>query len=161
MDQSTSLKNAGLKATVPRLRILDLLRASEQRHLSADEIYRRLALDDGVEIGIATIYRALTQLERAGLVSRIVFDASRAVFELNQGQHHDHLVCVGCGRVEEFYDASIEQLQHTLASDRGFDLQDHRHALFGLCPSCKPTGSPASTVQSPFTSTDGTTDGEP
>lgn len=138
MDQSASLKNAGLKATAPRLRILDLLRASEQRHLSADEIYRRLAMDNAVEIGIATIYRALAQLERAGLVRRTVFEASRAVFELDEGHHHDHLVCVRCGRVEEFYDAGIEQLQHQLASERGYDLQDHRHALFGLCPSCKP-----------------------
>jgi Fur family ferric uptake transcriptional regulator len=132
MNSSEELKSSGLKATLPRLRILKLFETAALRHMSADDIYR-LLMQDGVDIGLATVYRVLTQFEQAGLLKRHHFEGGKAVFELNQGGHHDHLVCVQCGRVEEFYDPEIERRQQRIAKDRGFALQDHALALYANC----------------------------
>jgi Fur family ferric uptake transcriptional regulator len=126
------LKNMGLKATLPRLKILEIFQQGPHRHLSAEEVYRAL-LTDGTDIGLATVYRVLTQFEQAGLLKRSNFESAKAVFELNEGQHHDHLVCLQCGRVEEFYDTQIEERQQQVARERGFTLQDHALALYGNC----------------------------
>lgn len=134
--ESTDLKKAGLKVTLPRLKILEILEASEQRHHSAEDIYRAL-LDGGEDIGMATVYRVLTQFEQAGLVTRHNFEEGRSVFELDDGGHHDHMVCVSCGKVEEFLDETIERRQHEIAKERGFELQDHSLNLFGRCKDCQ------------------------
>jgi len=136
--QAEELKTSGLKATLPRLRILAVFDRSERRHLSAEDVYRQL-LNDGSDIGLATVYRVLTQFEQAGLLLRSQFDNDRAVFELNQGEHHDHLVCLRCGKVEEFCDPAIEQLQQRIAAERGFELREHALSLYGLCsdPACQ------------------------
>lgn len=131
-DNSQNLKSIGLKATYPRLRILDLFQHSETRHLTAEDVYR-LLIADGMDIGLATVYRVLTQFEQAGLLKRSNFESGKAVFELNEGQHHDHLICLQCGRVEEFYDPEIEKRQQKIAKDRGFVLQDHALSLYGIC----------------------------
>ncbi|HUD27055.1 MAG TPA: ferric iron uptake transcriptional regulator [Burkholderiaceae bacterium] len=133
----TDLKDSGLKATAPRLKILEIFqkRSNEgesTRHLSAEDVYRSLVAEH-VDVGLATVYRVLTQFEQAGLLVRRHFEAGRAVFELNEGPHHDHLVCLTCGRVEEFVDPEIEQRQKAIAAERGFDLQDHSLALYGVC----------------------------
>ncbi|KPV41659.1 Fur family transcriptional regulator [Thiohalorhabdus denitrificans] len=136
MSRETSdLKQAGLKATRPRLMILQLLEDSEERHLTAEGVYRSL-LDAGEEVGLATVYRVLTQFEQAGLVKRHHFDGERAFFELDENKHHDHMVCVRCGRVEEFYNEQIERLQQEVAKEHGFRLTDHRMELYGLCADC-------------------------
>jgi len=138
---SVELKVSGLKATAPRIKILEIFqrRVNEggDRHLSAEDVYRLLSADR-LEVGLATVYRVLTQFEHAGLLSRRNFEAGRAVFELNEGAHHDHLVCVNCGRVEEFVDADIEERQRRIAAARGFDLQEHALSLYGVCrkPDC-------------------------
>ncbi len=126
------LKSMGLKATGPRLRILRLFEQSEKRHLTADEVYR-LLLKDNEDIGLATVYRVLTQFEQAGLLLRHHFDNDKAVYELNQGGHHDHLLCLQCGRVEEFYDAEIEKRQRRIAEQRGFRLHEHSLHLYVDC----------------------------
>ncbi|SPJ16587.1 DNA-binding transcriptional dual regulator of siderophore biosynthesis and transport [Burkholderiales bacterium] len=130
------LKVSGLKATAPRLKILEIFQRhagqAEPRHLSAEDVYRLLSADH-LDVGLATVYRVLTQFEQAGLLSRRHFEAGRAVFELNEGSHHDHLVCVNCGHVEEFVDAEIEERQRHVASERGFDLQEHALSLYGVC----------------------------
>lgn len=133
-DQS-DLKTVGLKATFPRLKILDVFRRSEQRHLSAEDVYR-LLIAENVEIGLATVYRVLTQFEQAGILSRSQFDGIKAIFELNDGDHHDHLICTHCGRVEEFSDEQIETLQHQIADGHGFELESHALVLYGRCPRC-------------------------
>ena len=133
--QHTELKNVGLKATLPRLKVLDILRSSPSRHLSAEDVYRRL-LEQGSDVGLATVYRVLSQLEAAGLLSRNVFDTGKAVFEINEGEHHDHLICLQCGQVDEFRNEAIEALQREVASTRGYQLADHRLALYGYCRSC-------------------------
>lgn len=127
----------GLKATLPRLTILEIFQRGEQRHMSAEDVYRQL-LASHIDIGLATVYRVLTQFEQAGLLARNHFDNGKAVFELNQGTHHDHLVCLVCGKVEEFYDPEIERLQQSIAKERGFELQDHALSLYGTCtkPDC-------------------------
>ena len=130
-DQS-DLKNVGLKATFPRLKILDMFRKSGERHLSAEDIYRSL-LNDKVDIGLATVYRVLTQFEQAGLLRRSQFESGKAVYELNEGDHHDHLVCLDCGRVEEFFDAQIESLQNDVAAAKGFRIADHALSLYAHC----------------------------
>jgi Fur family ferric uptake transcriptional regulator len=130
-DQS-DLKNVGLKATFPRLKILDMFRKSGERHLSAEDIYRSL-LNDKVDIGLATVYRVLTQFEQAGILSRNHFESGKAVYELNEGQHHDHMVCLDCGRVEEFYDAEIESRQQAVALAKGFVIADHALSLYAHC----------------------------
>jgi Fur family ferric uptake transcriptional regulator len=131
-DNSRNLKNIGLKATHPRLKILDLFQNSEQQHLTAEDVYRQL-IDEDMDIGLATVYRVLTQFEQAGLLERHYFETGKAVFELNKGEHHDHLVCLQCGRVEEFYDAEIERRQKLVAEERGFAIKDHALYLYADC----------------------------
>jgi len=132
MSSAQSLKDIGLKATLPRRKVLELFENSKVRHLSAEDVYRSL-VSEGIDIGLATVYRVLTQFEQAGLLSRQHFETGKAVFELNQGGHHDHLVCLQCGRVEEFYDAEIELRQSEVARKRGFELRGHSLALYADC----------------------------
>jgi Fur family transcriptional regulator, ferric uptake regulator len=132
MSTSLDLKSAGLKATLPRLKIINLFEASKVRHLTAEDVYR-LLLAEGLDIGLATVYRVLTQFEQAGLLVRHHFESGKAVFELNQGTHHDHLVCMQCGRVEEFYDAEIEKRQTEVARERGFAISEHALYLYADC----------------------------
>jgi Fur family ferric uptake transcriptional regulator len=132
MSSPSDLKTIGLKATLPRLRILELFEKSPVRHLSAEEVYRVLQ-KEGTETGLATVYRVLTQFEQAGLLVRHHFESGKAVFELNQGGHHDHLVCVQCGIVEEFYDAEIERRQIAIAEERGFRIHDHSLHIYADC----------------------------
>jgi len=132
MTTLNDLKTSGLKATAPRLRILDLFEHSTVRHLTAEDVYRQL-VNDGIDIGLATVYRVLTQFEQAGLLTRHHFESGKAVFELNQGHHHDHLVCMQCGRVEEFFDAEIERRQTEIASTRGFAIREHALYLYAEC----------------------------
>ena len=132
MTMPHDLKNAGLKATVPRRKIIHLFETSKVRHMTAEDVYRQL-LADGLDIGLATVYRVLTQFEHAGLLSRQHFETGKAVYELNQGGHHDHLVCLQCGRVEEFYDPEIERRQNEITRQRGFELHGHSLALYADC----------------------------
>ena len=132
MPSPADLKNIGLKATVPRLKILEIFQTSEERHMSAEDVYRIL-LAEHMDIGLATVYRVLTQFEQAGRLSRNNFESGKAIYELNEGKHHDHLVCLDCGRVEEFFDAEIEQRQQSIARERGFALQEHALSLYGNC----------------------------
>lgn len=132
MSNVDELKSSGLKATLPRIKILEVFQRSERRHLTAEDVFKAL-LAEGADIGLATVYRVLMQFEQAGLLVRSNFESGKSVFELNEGQHHDHLVCLSCGRVEEFFDAEIEQRQRTIAITRGFDLQDHSLALYARC----------------------------
>jgi Fur family ferric uptake transcriptional regulator len=132
VDNSRSLKNIGLKATLPRLKILELFQNAGQQHLTAEDIYRQL-IEEDKDIGLATVYRVLTQFEQAGLLERHYFETGKAVFELNKGKHHDHLVCLQCGRVEEFFDAEIEQRQQRIAQERGFAIKDHALYLYVDC----------------------------
>ena len=138
MTHADELKLSGLKATLPRIKVLEVFQKTTQRHLSAEDVYR-LLLAEGADVGLATVYRVLMQFEQAGLLSRQHFEGGKAVFELNEGKHHDHLVCMTCGRVEEFFDAEIEQRQRNVAQVRGFELQDHSLALYALCtkPACE------------------------
>ena len=133
--ESSDLKKAGLKITLPRMKILEFLESSKIRHQSAEEIYRSL-LNDGEEIGLATVYRVLTQFETAGLVERHHFESGQAVFELSEKGHHDHIVCVTCGKVEEFYDELIENRQREIAVEKGYHATDHSLTLYGKCPDC-------------------------
>ena len=126
------LKTSGLKATAPRLRILKLFENSKVRHLAAEDVYRSL-MTEGLDIGLATVYRVLTQFEQAGILERHHFESGKAVFELREGGHHDHLVCLQCGRVEEFYDADIEKRQNRVARDRGFAIREHSLYLYADC----------------------------
>lgn len=126
------LKKAGLKATLPRLRILEILERTDRRHMTAEDVYKTL-LDSGEDVGLATIYRVLTQFEAAGLVTRHHFESGQAVFELNRGRHHDHVVCLQCGRIEEFADETIEQRQREIAKRCGFELAEHSLVLYGNC----------------------------
>ncbi|MFP4080974.1 MAG: ferric iron uptake transcriptional regulator [Ectothiorhodospira sp.] len=130
--ETQELKKAGLKVTLPRVKILEILERAEAHHLSAEMIYRQL-LEAGEEIGLATVYRVLTQFEGAGLVNRHHFEGNQAVFELERGRHHDHIVCVKCGRVEEFVDPVIEQRQRAIAEELGFHIKDHALILYGEC----------------------------
>ena len=132
MSTPNNLKTTGLKATLPRLRILSLFESSSVRHLSAEDVYRTL-ISEGEDIGLATVYRVLTQFEQAGLLERHHFESGKAVFELASDAHHDHLVCLQCGRVEEFYDSDIERRQHEVARQRGFELTGHSLALYADC----------------------------
>ncbi len=130
--ESSEIKKAGLKVTLPRMRLLDILAKNEGVHLSAEEIYKKF-LDSDEEIGLATVYRVLTQFEAAGLVKRHHFESGQAVFELDSGTHHDHLVCVKCGKVIEFCDDVIEKRQQDIAKREGFKLTDHSMVLYGEC----------------------------
>jgi Fur family transcriptional regulator, ferric uptake regulator len=132
MTNADELKSSGLKATLPRIKILEVFQHTTQRHMTAEDVYKAL-LAEGADIGLATVYRVLMQFEQAGLLARSHFESGKSVFELNEGQHHDHLVCLTCGRVEEFYDAEIEKRQRAIAHARGFELQDHSLALYAAC----------------------------
>ena len=132
MTNAEELKSSGLKATLPRIKILEVFQHTSRRHMTAEDVYRSL-LAEGSDIGLATVYRVLMQFEQAGLLTRSNFESGKAVFELNEGTHHDHLVCLDCGRVEEFFDAEIEQRQRSIAAARGFELQDHALAMYAVC----------------------------
>jgi Fur family transcriptional regulator, ferric uptake regulator len=132
MTHVEELKSSGLKATLPRIKILEIFQRSQRRHMTAEDVYKAL-LTEGSDIGLATVYRVLMQFEQAGLLTRSNFESGKSVFELNEGQHHDHLVCLTCGRVEEFYDSEIEQRQRAIALSRGFELHDHALALYAHC----------------------------
>jgi Fur family transcriptional regulator, ferric uptake regulator len=132
---AADLKTVGLKATVPRMKILELFTQAQQanqRHLTAEDVYKQL-LSEEMDVGLATVYRVLTQFEQAGLLERHHFEGGRAVFELDHGDHHDHLVCIACGHVEEFYDEQIELRQHQIATERGFAIRDHSLYLYADC----------------------------
>ena len=135
MDNS-HLKKAGLKITLPRRRILEMMEKAKEHHFSAEDIYRVL-IEAGEEIGLATVYRVLTQFEEARLVNRHHFETGQSVFELNYGEHHDHLVCVKCGHVEEFYDAVIEDRQEQIAKKAGYQITDHALNIYGVCAACQ------------------------
>ncbi|MGC4060325.1 MAG: ferric iron uptake transcriptional regulator [Aquabacterium sp.] len=130
-----NIHSTGLKATTPRVKILQVLRQSPIQHLSVEDIFRKLH-EAGTDIGLATVYRVLNQFEQAGLLVRSHFDGGKAVYELNEGSHHDHIVCQSCGRVDEFHDDDIERLQEQIAASRGYELRDHSLALYGLCARC-------------------------
>ncbi len=132
MKNADELKSSGLKATLPRIKILEVFQHGTRRHMTAEDVYKAL-LVGGSDVGLATVYRVLMQFEQAGLLTRSNFESGKAVFELNEGQHHDHLVCLDCGRVEEFFDAEIEQRQRAVTIARGFDLQEHSLALYARC----------------------------
>jgi len=135
LPERFNLKEMGLKVTGPRLKILKILEENLNRHFSAEEIYR-LLLQDGEEIGLATVYRVLTQFETSGLVIRHHFEGGYSVFEINEGQHHDHLVCIRCGQVNEFHDEIIEDRQCSIAAEHGFKITDHALTIYGLCEKC-------------------------
>lgn len=132
MTRAEELKHSGLKATLPRLKILEVFEQAQRRHMTAEDVYKAL-IAEGSDIGLATVYRVLMQFEQAGLLSRSNFESGKAVFELNQGEHHDHLVCLTCGRVEEFFDPEIEARQRAIARERGFELQEHSLSLYAAC----------------------------
>lgn len=135
--ETNDLKNAGLKVTAPRIKILQILEKQiDERHLSAEQVYKIL-LSEHEEIGLATVYRVLTQFEAAGLVTRHHFEGGNSVFELDKGTHHDHILCVKCGKVDEFTDEMIETRQKTIAAGLGYELTDHNLYLYGLCDQCK------------------------
>lgn len=134
--QDQELREVGLKVTAPRIKVLQILEQAKPAHLAAEEVYKRL-LDQGDEVGLATVYRVLTQFEAAGLVNRHNFEESYAVYELNSGDHHDHLVCISCGKVSEFYDDLIEQQQEHVAMRYGFQMKDHSHTIYGVCKVCQ------------------------
>lgn len=137
MDELENLHRHGLKPTAARIRVLELIRSSPQRHLSAEDIYR-LALDENMGISLGTVYRVLGELEQVGALTRSTFQAGKAVFEINEGRHHDHLICITCGTVDEFHDPTIERRRLAVAVEHGYEPRDHRLTLFGLCPKCKP-----------------------
>ena len=132
MSNIDELKSTGLKATLPRLKILDVFQKGDQRHMTAEDVFRVL-LQERSDIGLATVYRVLTQFEQAGILSRSHFEGGKAVYELNEGTHHDHMVCLDCGRVEEFYDAEIEKRQNAVAKAKGFQIADHALSLYAHC----------------------------
>ena len=135
MGNIDELKSTGLKATLPRLKILEIFQTGSQRHMTAEDVFRVL-LNERSDIGLATVYRVLTQFEQAGILERSHFESGKAVYELNEGSHHDHLICTSCGKVEEFYDAEIERRQQMIAKDKGWIMQDHAMSLYGLCAEC-------------------------
>ncbi len=141
MANIDELKSTGLKATLPRLKILEIFQQGGLRHMTAEDVFRVL-LEDRSDIGLATVYRVLTQFEQAGILSRSHFESGKAVYELNEGQHHDHLVCLDCGRVEEFYDAEIEKRQNDVATTKGFIIADHALSLYAHCTRANCTHRP-------------------
>jgi len=134
--ESQDLKNAGLKATLPRIKILSFLEQSQVRHMSAEDVYKAL-LESGEEVGLATVYRVLTQFEQAGLVTRHHFEGGQSVFELNEGKHHDHIKCIKCGKVDEFVDKTIEERQEKIAQEFGYQMTDHSLYIYGICKECQ------------------------
>lgn len=145
MDIPKELRDSGLKATLPRLRILQLFQESKNKHLSAEDVYRVLH-EERIDVGMATVYRVLTQFAEAGILLRGHFESNTAIFELNEGTHHDHLICIGCGRMEEFVDSDIERRQEEVARERGFTIKEHSLALYGTCAACA-SASPRTKVQ--------------
>jgi Fur family ferric uptake transcriptional regulator len=139
MPNTKNLRQAGLKTTQPRLKVLDVLETSPIHHMTAEDVYKRL-LETEQEIGLATVYRILTQFEAAGLVIRHNFEGGRALYELDNGAHHDHMVCVECGKVFEFVDRTIEQQQRNVAAKAGFSMEDHSLSLYGVCNGMKKSG---------------------
>ena len=135
MTNIDELKSTGLKATLPRLKILEIFQKGTQRHMTAEDVFRVL-LEERSDIGLATVYRVLTQFEQAGILSRNNFESGKATYELNEGKHHDHFVCTACGKVEEFYDPEIEKRQQIVAQSKGWVVQDHAMALYGHCAQC-------------------------
>lgn len=135
MDIPKELRNSGLKATLPRLRILQLFHESKTKHLSAEDVYRLLQ-DEQIDIGLATVYRVVTQFEQAGILIRRHFESGHAMFELDEGGHHDHLICTNCGKVEEFIDDEIERRQEQVAREHGFTIHAHALSLYGTCDAC-------------------------
>lgn len=133
---SDDLKKAGLKTTLPRMKILQMFEQRKTRHMSAEDVYKALA-DIGEDVGLATVYRVLTQFEAAGLVTRHNFEGGNAVFELNHGQHHDHILCVRCGKVDEFVDETIEARQRDIAARMGYAMTDHHLYIYGICAECR------------------------
>lgn len=140
MSKASHLKDIGLKATGPRLKILDLFESAESRHMSAEDVYKKL-LAENIDIGLATIYRVLTQFEQAGILVRHHFESGKAIYELNEGNHHDHMVCIKCGKVVEFFDPEIEALQDRIAEQHGFRIVDHALYMYGECPDCLANGA--------------------
>ena len=138
--ENQNLRKAGLKVTLPRMKILEILEQSSKQHLSAEDIYRVL-LESEEEIGLATIYRVLTQFEGAGLVIRHHFEGGQAVFELDRGKHHDHLICIKCGKIVEFVNAEIEQQQKLIADKEGFKITDHSLTIYGECTDASCVGN--------------------
>ena len=136
MEESKQLKDAGLKITLPRIKVLQILESSSAHHLSAEDVYQAL-LEMGDDVGLATVYRVLTQFEAAGLIHRHNFEGGHSVFELSQGEHHDHLVCIKCGLVTEFVDDMIESRQKLIADQAGFKMTDHALTIYGLCGPCQ------------------------
>lgn len=134
--ETKNIRKAGLKVTLPRVKILEMLETNPHRHMSAEDIYKALS-DSGEEIGLATVYRVLTQFETAGLVNRLNFEGGHAVFEVNAGDHHDHILCVRCGRVDEFIDPTIEARQAAIARENGYEMTDHALYIYGVCADCR------------------------
>jgi Fur family transcriptional regulator, ferric uptake regulator len=132
MTNIDELKSTGLKATIPRLKILEVFQRSDQRHMSAEDVFR-LLLQERADVGLATVYRVLTQFEQASILTRSQFEGGKSVYELNEGQHHDHIVCLDCGQVEEFYDPEIELRQQSIAKLKGFTITDHALSLYATC----------------------------
>ena len=132
MADPQNLKSVGLKVTGPRMKILELFQTAQVRHMTAEDVYRQLLAEE-MDIGLATVYRVLTQFEQAGILERHHFETGKAVFEINEGKHHDHLVCLQCGKVEEFFDPEIERLQNQVAEQRGFRVRDHALYLYVDC----------------------------
>ncbi len=146
MTNIDELKSTGLKATLPRLKILEIFQKGGQRHMTAEDVFRVL-LDDRSDVGLATVYRVLAQFEQADILSRSHFESGKAVYELNEGEHHDHLVCLDCGKVEEFYDAEIEKRQNAVAKAKGFKIADHALSLYAHCTTEKCPHRPVNTRQ--------------
>lgn len=140
--ESEDIKKAGLKVTLPRIKILEMLERSGARHLSAEDVYKAL-VESGQDVGLATVYRVLTQFEAAGLVERHHFEGGHSVFELSQGEHHDHILCVKCGKVDEFRDETIEQRQRVIAEKAGYEITDHCLYIYGICQTCRGGGRDA------------------
>ena len=136
MTHADELKSSGLKATLPRIKVLEMFQKATQRHMSAEDVFKML-LAEGADVGLATVYRVLTQFETAGLVSRHHFEGGQSVFEINQGEHHDHILCVGCGKVDEFVDEVIEQRQRAIAKKAGYVMTDHSLYIYGMCGECQ------------------------
>src|SRR5450830_1954742 len=144
MTNIDELKSTGLKATLPRLKILEIFQKGTQRHMTAEDVFR-LLLEEHSDVGLATVYRVLAQFEQADILCRSHFESGKAVYELNEGQHHDHLVCLDCGKVEEFYDSEIEKRQNSVAKTKGFAIADHALSLYAHCTREQCPNRPAST----------------
>lgn len=136
MNHADQIKNCGLKVTGPRLKILNLFETRPDKHMSADDVYR-IVLEEEMDIGVATVYRVLAQFEEAGILMRHHFESNKAVYELNGGIHHDHLLCLECGKITEFFDEEIEDMQERIAKKNGYDIQDHSLYLYGICAECQ------------------------